>query len=93
MGEVRRVRLRVHGIVQGVFFRAETRREARRLGLSGYVRNLPDGSVEVVAEGPPEKVAELIEWCHHGPPLARVDRVEIADEEPTGHAEPFHVAW
>ena len=76
----RRVRLRIRGRVQGVFYRDSTQREAQRLGLYGWVRNRSDGSVEAVAQGPPERVAALIDWCHEGPPLARVAEVNVIEE-------------
>ncbi len=76
---------RVYGRVQGVFFRASTRREAERLGLRGWVRNLADGSVEVHYEGAPEALRALDRWLAKGPPLARVDRVEIEPAVPEGH--------
>ena len=76
----RRVRLRIHGRVQGVFYRDSTQREAQRLGLHGWVRNRSDGSVEAIAQGPPERVAALIDWCHEGPPLARVVEVSVIEE-------------
>jgi acylphosphatase len=88
---MKRVHLFVSGRVQGVFFRAHTRDLAQKLGLSGFVRNLPDGRVEVVAEGPEEKLQELIEFCHRGPPLAYVTNVEIHWEEPTGEFRGFSV--
>lgn len=88
---MKRVHLFVSGRVQGVFFRAHTRDLARRLGLKGFVRNLPDGRVEVVAEGPEEKLQELIEFCRHGPPLAHVTGTEIHWEEPTGEFRDFLV--
>lgn len=69
----------VTGRVQGVFFRASTRREARRLGLTGVARNLSDGSVEVIACGAEAAVAELIQWLHRGPEHARVAAVEVAE--------------
>jgi acylphosphatase len=65
----------VEGMVQGVGFRYSAMREARRLGLSGYVRNLPDGSVEVVAEGEEQKLERLAGWLRHGPPGAHVRQV------------------
>lgn len=74
---MKRVHLFVSGRVQGVFFRAHTRDLAQRLELLGFVRNLPDGRVEVVAEGPAEKLQELIDFCHHGPPSAHVTQAEI----------------
>jgi acylphosphatase len=70
------VRCRVEGRVQGVFFRDSTRREARQLGIQGYARNLPDGSVEVLACGNEPAVAQLREWLWVGPPSARVTAVE-----------------
>ena len=66
----------VSGRVQGVAFRASTRAEASALGLAGWVRNCPDGRVEAVFEGVPERVAAAVAWCHRGPSWARVDRVE-----------------
>jgi acylphosphatase len=70
-------RIRITGRVQGVFFRASTAERARALSLTGRARNCPDGSVEVLAAGAPADLAQLIEWLHHGPPLARVERVEV----------------
>jgi acylphosphatase len=74
----------VHGSVQGVFFRVETRNRARSLGLAGWVRNRPDGAVEAAFEGDAERVESMIEWCRHGPAGARVDDVEVAWLEPEG---------
>lgn len=79
-----RRRLVVHGRVQGVAFRYATRERARALGIDGWVRNLPDGSVEAVFEGEPDLVAQLAAFCRVGPPAARVDRVEEHAEEPEG---------
>ena len=79
-----RRRLIVHGRVQGVAFRYATRERARALGVDGWVRNLPDGSVEAVFEGEPGLVAKLAAFCRVGPPAARVDGVEEHSEEPEG---------
>ena len=76
---IRRVHARVRGRVQGVAYRASTRHEAARLGLSGWVRNMSDGSVELEAQGPPEVVAALLAWCHRGPSLASVTSVDVTD--------------
>jgi len=73
-----------HGLVQGVFFRDTTRRQAVRRGLGGWVRNLPDGTVEAVFEGNPEAVEALIAFCREGPRGAYVERVEVSEEEPEG---------
>lgn len=74
--EARHVRVRVSGLVQGVAFRHYTRREAVRLGLSGWVRNRVDGSVELECAGSRDAVERLLHWLHQGPPRARVERVE-----------------
>jgi acylphosphatase len=91
-GDNARVHLRIYGQVQGVFFRASTEAEARRLGLTGWVRNRPDGSVEVVAEGPKAKLEELLAWCRHGPPRAQVDRVEVEWGEAGGEFSGFRTS-
>lgn len=65
----------VSGRVQGVWFRASTREEAKRLGLTGWVRNLPEGQVEVIACGPKAQVDELHKWLHQGPKMAKVNEV------------------
>ena len=80
MESTRRVRLEIYGKVQGVFYRASTRDKARQLGVAGWVRNRPNGSVEALAEGSEEAVEKLVKWCHDGPQHARVDRVEVTDE-------------
>jgi Acylphosphatases len=89
------VRVRAHvwisGRVQGVFFRAHTKEVAEKLGLTGWVRNLPDGRVEAVFEGEEEAVKEAIEWCKRGPPLARVEKVEVRYEDPTGEFRDFRI--
>ena len=72
----RRASLRIRGKVQGVFYRESARTEALRLGLTGQVRNLSDGTVEAVVEGTPEAIDEFATWCHRGPPQARVTTVE-----------------
>ncbi|HWP60524.1 MAG TPA: acylphosphatase [Candidatus Acidoferrales bacterium] len=76
-----RIRVRVEGRVQGVFFRASALDEAVRLGVTGWARNLPDGSVEIVAEGDKGALDAFVAWCHRGPPRARVERVRVEHEE------------
>jgi len=76
-----RLHIRIFGTVQGVFFRANTRDVAIRLGLTGYVRNIPDGSVEAVAEGPKDKLEEFLEWCKKGPAGATVEKTDFEFSE------------
>ncbi len=80
------------GRVQGVFFRAFTRENAIKLGVKGWVRNLPDGRVEAVFEGPRDKVEKLIYLCRYKHPYARVDDVEVRYEEPEGYKD-FRVRY
>ncbi len=84
---MKRAHVKIYGKVQGVWFRAHTKEMAEKLGIKGWVRNVPDGSVEAVFEGEEENLEEMIRWCHHGPPLARVTKVEIKYEEPKGEKE------
>ena len=85
MSERPRLTIRVEGIVQGVNFRQAARREADRLGIAGFARNEPDGSVTIEAEGNSDTLAQFVEWCRHGPAPARVDRVEIVEGPPVGY--------
>jgi len=80
----------VHGRVQGVWFRESCRREADARGVSGWVRNRMDGTVEAVFEGPEHAVAQCVAWCRMGPPRADVAGVEVV-EEPAEGLEGFHV--
>jgi acylphosphatase len=86
------VRAIVSGRVQGVSYRASTVDEARRLGLLGWVRNKVDGTVELEAEGPDDKIVALLAWCAHGPPAARVDRVATEELPPAGSERSFTVS-
>ena len=82
----KRTRVIVHGTVQGVFFRDSTRRRAQQEGLSGWVRNRPDGSVEAVFEGEPDAVERLVLYCQTGPRGADVEALDRFDEQPEGLA-------
>jgi acylphosphatase len=84
MSEPTRIRVRIYGDVQGVFFRDSCREQTTGLDVSGWVRNADDGSVEAVFEGDPNDVDAMVAWCRTGPPLARVERVETTTERPTG---------
>lgn len=90
MHDVVRAHIYVSGIVQGVFFRAHTTMAARSLGLSGWVKNLIDGRVEIVAEGARQRIGRLISWCQKGPPAAEVEGVEVMYEKPLGDMTEFH---
>ncbi|MEJ7705951.1 MAG: acylphosphatase [Nocardioidaceae bacterium] len=81
-----RRRVRVHGHVQGVFFRDACQGEAAAAGVNGWVRNCSDGTVEAVFEGEESAVKTLSEWCRQGPPKARVNHIDIVDEEPDGES-------
>ena len=87
----RRVHAIVSGRVQGVSYRACTADEASALGLTGWVRNLPDGSVELEAEGSDDAVAALLAWCEKGPPAARVTKVDAKDLPPSGADRGFAI--
>jgi acylphosphatase len=80
-GNRQRARVRVSGNVQGVFFRDSTREKATQLGLAGWVKNLPDGRVEALFEGPSERVREMVRWCEEGPSHAEVEGVDVVYEE------------
>ena len=82
MSDRTRAHVFVSGTVQGVSFRANTRRQARTRGVDGWVKNLDDGRVEAVFEGRPPAVESMVEWCHEGSPAARVQAVEVRDEAP-----------
>lgn len=92
-GPTRRVRLLVSGRVQGVFFRARTREEAQRLAIAGWVRNLPDGRVEVLAEGESRAITSLIAWCRQGPRFADVSEVEVIEEPPGNEFSSFEIRY
>ena len=81
---MKRAHVRITGRVQGVFFRAEAADRARSLGVAGWIRNVPDGTVEAVFEGEDGHVDSLLEWCRRGPSGARVDDVAVELEEPRG---------
>jgi acylphosphatase len=83
----------VHGRVQGVAFRANTQHQARRLGLTGWVRNCHDGTVEFVVEGAQDSVQQLVTWCQHGPPGARVTHVELSWEAPGENLQGFEIRY
>jgi len=86
-----RVHVFVSGRVQGVFFRWETKRVAEAKNVKGCVRNLEDGRVEAIFEGEEGDVAQVVDFCRSGPPLADVDNIEVSDEKYTGKFKVFNV--
>ena len=95
MPEKKKIRAHVFisGKVQGVFFRATTRDIARRYGVTGWVKNLWDGRVEAIFEGDEDAVKKVIEWCHIGPPGARVEKVEVMYEDYKGEFDNFEIRY
>ena len=89
--DLERAHVRVSGQVQGVFFRDSTQQKAEELGLAGWVKNLPDGQVEAVFEGPSENVRAMVRWCEEGPRHASVENVETDFESARGDLESFEV--
>lgn len=89
----KRAHVFIRGRVQGVSFRYYTVQEAQRNGVTGMVRNLPDGRVEAVFQGPEEDVRHMLTWCHRGSPAATVDNVEVSWEEPREDTRGFHVRY
>ncbi len=91
--EDKRVHIIIESRVQGVFYRASARDEALTLELTGFVKNLPGGSVELVAEGNPEKLDQLIQWCRVGPPNAQVTDIKTTFSPPIGEFDNFHIQY
>ena len=90
---LRRARIFVSGRVQGVWYRASALEKARELEIRGWVRNLPDGRVELMVEASPSRVEALVRWCHIGPPGAWVEQVEICDDTAGTDLADFHVRY
>lgn len=88
---LKQVQLFVRGRVQGVYFRAAAQREARRLGLTGWVKNRPDGAVELLAEGEEDGLKDLIAWANRGPSAARVERVDVRWRSFSGDHPDFRI--
>ena len=88
-----RAHLIIKGLVQGVFYRASTQETAIALGLKGWVRNLPDGNVEALFEGPSEKVRDAVTWCRKGPPGANVSEIDEQWSDCTGEFKGFDVKY
>lgn len=91
--QVKRIHAIVHGKVQGVFFRETTRQEANIIGLTGWVRNLADGTVETEFQGNEEKVDRLLDWLPQGPPMSRVTGIESRKIDPVSGESDFSITW
>ncbi|MDA8123975.1 MAG: acylphosphatase [Deltaproteobacteria bacterium] len=89
----KRYHVLIQGRVQRVYFRANTQRQANALGLTGWVRNLPDGRVEALFEGPESNAVAMRDWCRTGTPPARVDLLEAREESPTGEFTSFDILY
>jgi len=89
----KQIMLIIHGRGQMVFFRDSTRRQAKKLGLAGWVSNQEDGTVKVVAEGEQENLEKLIKWCYNGPNIAKVDKIDIQWQKATGQFEKFEIRY
>lgn len=92
---MKRIKVIVHGLVQGVSFRLYTQAEAQRLNVKGYVKNNPDGTVEIVAEGDDENVQSLVQWAKQGPPSARVSNLDMIEdvEISKSNFDAFNIAY
>ena len=88
-----RLHIIVSGRVQGVFFRSNTQKQARKLNLTGWVKNNPDGTVEIIAEGSQEALKKFEAWCRKGPMLARVDEIKVKKEPSTGEFTSFSLHY
>lgn len=91
--QIARAHVYVSGHVQGVFYRDYAQRQANARGVTGWVRNLPDGRVEAVFEGEPGAVQYMVDWCWRGPPNAYVTNVEVMTEVPSGQSRGFSVRY
>jgi acylphosphatase len=91
--EIARLHIVIEGVVQGVFFRAGTKGKSCKLGLTGWVKNCPDGIVVAVFEGDIDKIDQIVEWCKKGPPGAVVRNTETIWEQPTGDYDSFTIKY
>lgn len=90
---MKRIIINVYGLVQGVFFRYTTRKVARRLGLTGYVKNMPDDSVYIEAEGPEDKLNELLDFAKKGPKHAQVEKTDYEFKDPQNKFKNFDYSF
>jgi acylphosphatase len=93
MSEAKRVRIRIHGRVQGVFYRHNAAQKAERFGVKGWVRNHPDGSVEALLEGKEQAIQQMIKWCKEGPSGAIVEKMDLTWEPYKGEFHNFQIRY
>jgi len=93
MPETIQIKVIVKGRVQGVFYRAHTQRQADRLGVKGYVKNLPDRSVEAVFKGDPQSVSQMVKWCHKGPAASNVEDVLTQNQKDLSNFKNFEIRY
>jgi acylphosphatase len=87
------INVKISGIVQGVWFRASTKQKAEQLGITGWVKNTPDGNVEAVFEGDEDIIKEMLQWCQQGPPHARVENVEVKNQDSINGFDNFSIKY
>lgn len=78
---IKHFNIKIYGLVQGVFFRASTKEQADKLGISGFAKNMPDGSVYIEIEGEKDNLDKFVKWCNLGPMMARVEKVEVSEDK------------
>ena len=93
MTDIIQKKVTIQGRVQGVFFRMETKNAAEKLGVNGWVKNMPDGSVEALFQGDSDTIAKMLEWCHIGAPASRVDNVVSEDQETDTAFDNFQIRY
>lgn len=90
---MKRVELKIHGRVQGVFYRDGARRRANKLGITGFAKNESDGTVRIVAEGEEESLKKIIKWCYNGPIFAKVIVVDVEWKQASGEFKKFSIEY
>lgn len=92
-GNNEQIQLKIYGYVQNVFYRVEARDKARALGLTGFVRNEPDGAVFILAEGSRQNLDKFIQWCHKGPRGAKIEKIDIGWKKASGEYDEFEINY
>lgn len=90
---IKRVHVIIHGTIQGVYFRDYTKAEALEIGVAGWIKNMPDGTVETVVEGEEEKVEQMLKWLEKGSPGSEVTQIIVKEERPYGETGAFNIRF